>query len=121
MNASLNNPTFIGTHAAMTTSSFPVSTTDSPLAASRQLLLVVADDWASTTAKFRRFERALPGADFRAALVGYGITPTEPPDVLWNFEKFLIGKDCKVAGRFAPGITPDDPALVAAIDAELAK
>ena len=64
MNASLNNPIFFGTHAAMTTSSFPVSTTDSPVAASRQLLLVVADDWASTTARLRRFERALPGAEW---------------------------------------------------------
>ena len=64
MNASLNNPTFIGTRAAMTTSSFPVSTTDSPLAASRQLLLVVADDWASTTAKLRRFERQTPASDW---------------------------------------------------------
>ena len=60
----LNNPTFFGTQAAMTTTSFSASTTDSPLAASRQLLLVVADDWASTTAKLRRFERALTGAEW---------------------------------------------------------
>ena len=37
---------------------------DSPLAASRQLLLVVADDWASTTALLRRFARAAPGAEW---------------------------------------------------------
>jgi glutathione peroxidase len=43
------------------------------------------------------------------------------PDVQWNFEKFLIARDGSVAGRFAPMVTPDDPALVAAIDAELAK
>ena len=49
------------------------------------------------------------------------MTPTEDPEVLWNFEKFLIGRDGKVAARFAPGITPDDPALLAAIEAELAK
>jgi glutathione peroxidase len=41
--------------------------------------------------------------------------------VLWNFEKFLIGRDGSVAGRFAPAMTPDDPALVSAIQAELAK
>lgn len=43
------------------------------------------------------------------------------PGVLWNFEKFLIGRDGTVAARFAPGVTPDDPALTAAIEAELAK
>ena len=52
---------------------------------------------------------------------GYGMTPNEDPDVLWNFEKFLIARDGTVAGRFAPAMTPDDPALVAAIEAELAK
>ena len=46
----------------MTPTSFPVSTTDSPLAASCQLLRVVADDWASTTAQLRRFERTRRGA-----------------------------------------------------------
>ena len=52
---------------------------------------------------------------------GYGMTPNDDPEVLWNFEKFLIGKDGSVVGRFAPAMTPDDPALVAAIEAELAK
>jgi glutathione peroxidase len=59
--------------------------------------------------------------EFRANLKGYGMTPTEDPDVLWNFEKFLVGKDGRVVARFAPTVTPDDPALVAAVDAELAK
>ena len=62
--------------------------------------------------------RALPGADFRAALVGYGITPTEPPDVLWNFEKFLIGRDGKVVRRYAPTDKPE--ALARDIEAALA-
>ena len=61
------------------------------------------------------------GAEFREKLRGYGMTPTEEPEVLWNFEKFLIAKDGSVAARFAPGTTPDDPALVSAIEAELAK
>ena len=52
---------------------------------------------------------------------GYGMTPNDDPEVLWNFEKFLIGRDGSVAGRFAPAMTPDDPALVGAIEAELAK
>ena len=57
----------------------------------------------------------------RERLKGFGMTPTEDPEVLWNFEKFLIGRDGTVAARFAPGVTPDDAALVAAIDAELVK
>ncbi len=62
-----------------------------------------------------------PAQEFREKLKGYGMTPTEDPEVLWNFEKFLIGRDGKVAARFAPGVTPDDPALLAAIEAELAR
>ncbi len=42
-------------------------------------------------------------------------------DVSWNFEKFLIGRDGNIAGRFSPDTTPEDPALLAAIDRELAK
>ena len=62
-----------------------------------------------------------PAEEFRERLKGYGMTPTQDPEVLWNFEKFLVGRDGKVAGRFAPGVEPKDPALVAAIEAELAK
>ena len=41
--------------------------------------------------------------------------------MLWNFEKFLIARDGTVVGRFAPAVAPEDPALVGAIEAELAK
>jgi glutathione peroxidase len=51
---------------------------------------------------------------------GYGMTPTDDPEVLWNFEKFLIARDGSVVGRFAPAMTPDDPELVQAIERELA-
>ncbi|HEY3484535.1 MAG TPA: glutathione peroxidase [Ilumatobacteraceae bacterium] len=57
----------------------------------------------------------------RDRLRGFGMTPTEDPDVLWNFEKFVIGRDGNVAARFAPAVTPDDPELRAVIDRELAK
>ncbi|MEO6716076.1 MAG: glutathione peroxidase [Novosphingobium sp.] len=60
-------------------------------------------------------------AGWRERLRGYGMTPTEDPEVLWNFEKFLIGKDGKVAARFSPAMTPDDPEMVSAIETELAK
>lgn len=60
-------------------------------------------------------------ATMRERFKGYGMTPTEDPEVLWNFEKFLIGRDGSVAARFAPATTPDDAELLAAIEAELAK
>lgn len=62
-----------------------------------------------------------PAQEFREKLKGYGRTPTEDPEVLWNFEKFLIARDGSVAARFAPGVEPKDPKLVGAIEAELAK
>jgi glutathione peroxidase len=59
------------------------------------------------------------GGAFKAKLAGYGITPSSDTDVLWNFEKFLIGRDGEVVARFAPDTKPDDPALVKAIETEL--
>ena len=50
------------TAANQTNRSSPAA--DSPLAASRQLLLVVADEWTSTTATLCRFARATPGAQW---------------------------------------------------------
>jgi len=58
---------------------------------------------------------------FRERLKGYGIDPVSKTDVLWNFEKFLIDRKGAVVGRFAPDVAADDPRLLAAIDAELAK
>jgi len=75
---------------------------------------------------YKELTAAIPRAEgnpdtFRERLRGHGITPNEDPDVLWNFEKFLIAKDGTVARRFAPTVAPDDPALVAAIDEQLAR
>ena len=39
-------------------------------------------------------------------------------DVRWNFEKFLVTADGAVQ-RFSPMVTPEDPALVAAIESSL--
>jgi glutathione peroxidase len=47
--------------------------------------------------------------------------PTNPePGIMWNFEKFLIGRDGEVIERFSPEVPPDDPVLVAAIESALA-
>jgi glutathione peroxidase len=43
----------------------------------------------------------------------------EAGDVKWNFEKFLVSPQGEVVGRFRPQVTPDDPTLVAAIEAQL--
>jgi glutathione peroxidase len=40
-------------------------------------------------------------------------------DVQWNFEKFLVSPSGEVVGRFRPQTEPDDPTLVAAIEAQL--
>jgi glutathione peroxidase len=58
---------------------------------------------------------------FRESLRGHGITPTEDPDVLWNFEKFVVSRAGAVVARFAPAVPPDDPALVETIERELSK
>ena len=42
-------------------------------------------------------------------------------EVAWNFEKFLIGKDGAVIGRFKSGVAPESPELATAIEAALAK
>jgi glutathione peroxidase len=40
-------------------------------------------------------------------------------DIQWNFEKFLVSPDGKVVSRFRPMTEPQDPDLVAAIEASL--
>ncbi len=56
-----------------------------------------------------------------ANLRNYKMEPTSKPEVVWNFEKFLVSRHGQVVRRFAPDTKPDDPRLVAAIEAELAK
>ncbi|WP_344978616.1 glutathione peroxidase [Streptosporangium fragile] len=40
-------------------------------------------------------------------------------DVEWNFEKFLVARDGEVLARFRPGVQPDDPAVIGAIEKSL--
>lgn len=40
-------------------------------------------------------------------------------EIKWNFTKFLIGRDGKPIARFEPRTTPDDPKVIAAIEAAL--
>lgn len=44
-----------------------------------------------------------------------------PGPISWNFEKFLVGRDGKIVGRFKSDVSPESPKLVDAIEAALAK
>lgn len=63
--------------------------------------------------------------DFRKRLADFlsrsGSTTNPDPGILWNFEKFLIGRDGRVVARFSPEVTPDDPQLVAAVEKALSE
>lgn len=61
------------------------------------------------------------GSDkLQETLAKHGLLPKNEGDVMWNFEKFLVGRDGKVLARYAPDVTPDNPALLADIEAALA-
>jgi len=64
---------------------------------------------------------AVSAGPMRERLEKFGIPVSPKGEVLWNFEKFLIGKTGEVVERFAPDVTADDPRLVASIERELAK
>ncbi len=59
--------------------------------------------------------------EFETKLKGYGSTRSTPGEVLWNFEKFLVGKNGEVVARFSPDVTAEDSRLVEKIETELAK
>jgi glutathione peroxidase len=66
--------------------------------------------------------RKKPDSQLEARLESKGlITERKPDDILWNFEKFVVGRSGTVVARFAPDVPPDDPALIETIEAELAK
>jgi len=80
--------------------------------------------YATLTAEMPQHEA--DGVAFRENLDmylgGLDLPGTLPlPDVLWNFEKFLVSREGEVVGRFSPDILPDDPRIVAAIQLELGK
>lgn len=58
---------------------------------------------------------------FAKHLIDFGVNPNSEPELLWNFEKFLVSRSGEVVGRFSPDLEPSDPVLIAAIEEELAK
>ena len=69
---------------------------------------------------YRELIAAVPSATgdgpLRGKLEGLGKTPNAAPELLWNFEKFLIGRDGEPVARFAPDTAPDSDALITAIE-----
>ena len=59
------------------------------------------------------------GSGFYERMASKGRAPANVGDILWNFEKFLLGKDGRVLARFSPRTAPDDPAVVQAIEKAL--
>jgi glutathione peroxidase len=53
---------------------------------------------------------------FAEDLRKYGISPNAEPEILWNFEKFLVNRSGDVVARFAPDTKPSDPALVTELE-----
>lgn len=47
--------------------------------------------------------------------------PKSAGKVKWNFEKFLIGRDGAIAGRFGSGVSPDSAELIKAVEEALGK
>ena len=63
------------------------------------------------------------GEDRHPIYTGLVETPNEKGeagDVTWNFEKFLVDAQGSVVARFSPGVVPEDPQLVQAIQQQLA-
>ncbi|CAH0132754.1 glutathione peroxidase [bacteria symbiont BFo1 of Frankliniella occidentalis] len=61
------------------------------------------------------------GSGFLERMESKGRAPKQAGDILWNFEKFLIGRDGQVIARFSPDMEPNDPTLTAAINQALTK
>jgi glutathione peroxidase len=64
---------------------------------------------------------SLSEVPFAEKLHGYGIETNSEPEILWNFEKFLVNRRGEVVKRFSPDTVPDAPEFVEAVQAELAK
>ena len=59
-----------------------------------------------------------PGG-FRKKLAGYGITANPEPGILWNFEKFVVGRDGKVSARISPEVPPEDALVTGSVESAL--
>lgn len=86
-----------------------------------KISVVGADQHPLYAALTKAQPAAIGEGPHRARLEGFKIATNPAPDVLWNFEKFVIGRNGEVVARFSPDVTADDPRLVSVLDAELVK
>jgi glutathione peroxidase len=75
-------------------------------------------------AKFDMFSKvAVKGEHLSPLFDWLQSTETNPQfggPIKWNFNKFLVGKDGKVIGRFEPKVEPTSPEVKSAIESALA-
>jgi glutathione peroxidase len=75
--------------------------------------------------KFPMMSKLSVKGDGKAPLYHYLTEPATAGEfageIGWNFTKFVIGRDGKITARFPSQTTPQDPKLIAALDAALAK
>jgi len=69
---------------------------------------------------FPMMSKVLVKANPRAPLYQYLTDESQNPntggEIKWNFTKFLVGRDGKILARFEPNVTPEDPALLHAVE-----
>jgi glutathione peroxidase len=74
---------------------------------------------------FDMFSKVSVKGDDKAPLFKYLTSAETNPkyagDIGWNFEKFLIGRNGEIVGRFKSGVAPTSEEITKAIEAELAK
>ncbi len=63
---------------------------------------------------------ANPGGQLKEKLGAKDLLPPHASDVMWNFEKFLIGKNGEVIGRFAPDVSVTSELFQTALNKALA-
>jgi glutathione peroxidase len=81
-------------------------------------------DFCSSTYKvtFPLFEKVdVNGANVHPVYQWLKSQPGATGDVAWNFTKFLVGRDGKVAKRWGSQVEPEDARITAEIEAALAK
>jgi glutathione peroxidase len=59
--------------------------------------------------------------DLRQHLIEFGVQPNAEPEILWNFEKFLVDRAGTPVARFAPDVEPEDARVTEPIEEELSR
>jgi len=70
---------------------------------------------------YRYLTQTQPKAELPAGMSEKPRPPAERAEIRWNFEKFVIGRDGRIAARFDPDMVPEDARIRSVIEAELAR